>query len=243
MEADHPAGILFQAIMLIRNVTNCQDVSFYCINGEKYARLFGYTSNKAACWGNTVYLPDKEPLYEVLSRQEVYVNRNMEPEYPMMAYCTWEEEKMNIMILLWSIPFEQMTIGEANRLIVLGKLIQKSVKKSKEYLKLLRNRRYQNKSHTLKAEAFEELVNIYHEAGEKNLTMYILLQVVSTESGVERTGFIVSENLRETDYIGYRKDGNLYILLSDTDRSGCGVVQKRLEQQGVCTVISEGMGL
>lgn len=243
LEAKHPVSILFRAIMLIRDVTSCADVSFYCINEEKYARLFGYTSKKAASMGYTVYIPDKEPLYEAFSRQEVYLNRNMDPEYPMMAYCTCEEEKMHMMILLWSIPFEQMTFDEANRLIVLGKLIQRSAKKSSDYLNLLRDERYYGRSRTLKAEAFEELMNIYHEAGEKNLTEYILLQVVSTESGAERTRAIISADLRETDYIGYRKDGKFYILLTSTDRNGCGFVQRNLEKEGICTIVSEEIGL
>ena len=243
LEADHPAKILFHAILLIRNVTNCHDVSFYRMNEEKYARLFGYTSKKAASMGYTVYLPDKEPLYEAFTKQEVYLNRNMEPEYPMMAYCIHEGEEMDMMILLWSIPFERMTIDESNRLIVLGKLIQKSVKRSATYLDFLKNERYQADSPALKKEAFEELVATYHEAGEKNLTEYILLQVVSAESGIERAGQMISETLRPTDYIGYRNDGNLCILLTSTDRKGCGFVQKNLEQKGIRTIVREEIGL
>ena len=218
-------------------------MDFYRINEEKYARLFGYTSKKAASMGYTVYLPDREPLLEAFTKQEVYLNRNMEPEYPMMAYCIYEGEEMDMMILLWSIPFERMTIDESNRLIVLGKLIQKSVKRSETYLDFLKNERYQADSPALKKEAFEELVATYHEAGEKNLTEYILLQVVSAESGIERAGQIISETLRPTDYIGYRNDGNLCILLTSTDRKGCGFVQKNLEQKGIRTMVREEIGL
>ena len=243
LEQDHPEKILFHAITLIRNVTNCQDVSLYCINEEKYSRLFGHTSAKAASMGHTVYLPAKEPLYEAFARQEVYLNRNMDPEYPMMAYCIYDGEKMDMMILLWSIPFERMTINESNRLIVFSKLIQKSVKRSAAYLDLLRDKRYQEDSPALRAEAFEKLVNTYHEAGEKNLTEYTLLQVVSAETDMGKAAIIIAEILCETDYIGYRNDGNLYILLTSTDRKGCGFVQNNLRQRGIHTVISEEIGL
>ena len=241
LEQDQPAKILFHAITLIRNVMNCQDVSLYRINEEKYARLFGYTSAKAGSMGHTVYLLNKEPLHNAFSRQEVYLNRTMDPEYPMMAYCLYEEEKMDMMILLWSIPFERMTIDESNRLIVISKLIQKAVNRSATYLDFLRNERYQDESPALKAEAFEEIVQTYYEAGQKNLTEYILLQVVS--SSIEGVGTVISEMLRETDYVGYRNDGNLYILLTSTDRKGCGFVQKNLEKKGICTMISAEVGL
>ena len=243
LEEDHPAKILFHAIDLVRNVMDCQDVSLYRINNENYGRLFGYTSAKARSMGFTVHIPDKEPLYEAFSRQEVYLNRKMDPEYPIMACCIFEGEQMEMMIQLWSIPFERMTIGEANRLIVISKLIQKAVKQSAEYLDLLKNERYQHESPALKAEAFEELVATYREAGEKNLTEYILLQVVSSEGGMEQAGTVIGGMLRQTDYVGYREDGHLYILLTSTDRRGCGFVQKNLEQKGIQTVISKEMGL
>ena len=161
----------------------------------------------------------------------------------MMAYCIYEEEKMETIILLWSSPFERMTIDESNRLIVISKLIQKSVKRSAAYLDLLKNKRYQDDSPALRTDAFEELVNTYHEAGEKNLTEYILLQVVSAKSGLTKAGIIISETLRATDYLGYRNDGNLYILLTSTDKKGCSYVQRTLEQKGIHTVISEEIGL
>ena len=243
LEKDHPSKILFHAITLIRDVMDCQDVALYRISDEKYARFFGYTSAKAGSMGHTVYLPDKEPLYEAFSRREVYLNRTMNPEYPMMAYCIYEEEKMETIILLWSIPFERMTIDESNRLIVISKLIQKAVKRSSDYLDLLQKQRYQDESPALREEAFEELISTYHEAGEKNLTEYYLLRVVSAASGMEKAAGIIAERLYQTDYIGYRNDGNLYILLTSTDESGCGFVQKNLEQTGIHTVISEEMGL
>lgn len=243
LEEDQPAQILFHAITLIQNVMDCRDVSLYRINDEEYARLFGYTSVKAASMGFTVHLPDKESLYESFSRDEVYLNRTMDSKYPMMAYCIYDGDKMDMMILLWSIPFERMTIDESNRLTVISKLIQKSVKRSATYLDLLRNERYQHDSPALRAEAFEEIVYTYYEAGHKNLTEYILLQVVSAEAGMDKAGVIIGDILRQTDYIGYRNDGNLYILLTSTDRKGCGFVQKNLEKKGIRTVISEEMGL
>ena len=242
LEADHPTKVMFQAITLIRNVMDCKEVALYRVDHEKYARLFGHTSKRAGSMGQTVYLPDKEPLFESFSRQEVYLNRRMDPAYPMMAYCVSEGENMEMVFLLWSIPFERMTIDEADRLIVISKLIQKEVKKTAAYLELLRKEWHQNDRSALCAEEFEELVNIYREAGEKNLTEYILLRVDPTQSDMERAGIIISGTLRVTDYFGYRNDGSLYILLTGTDRKDSGFMRKNLEEKGICTVISEEIG-
>lgn len=243
LEANHPSKIMFHAVTLIRSVMNCQDVSLYRVNDENYARLFGYTSLRAKSMGHTVYIPQKEPLYNAFSKQEVFLNRAMDPAYPMMAYAICEEGRMEMMILLWSIPFERMTIDESNRLIIISKLIQKAVKRSANYLDLLRDKRYRPESPALGAEAFEEVLATYGEAGEKNLTEYILLRVVSARQGLERAEITLSETLRSTDYIGYRTDGSLYLLLTGTDQKGCAFVQRNLEQKGIVTEIREEVGL
>lgn len=243
LEADHPDQMMFHALTLIRNIMDCQDVALYRVDNGNYARLFGHTSEKACSMGRTVYLPDKEPLFESFSRQEVYLNRTMDPAYPMMAYCISEGKNMEMMLLLWSIPFERMTIDESNRLIVISKLIQKEVKRTAAYLDLLRKERHQDDSPALHAEEFEELVNIYREAGKKNLTEYVLLRVVSARLDMETAGIVdISKMLRVTDYFGYRYDGGLYILLTSTGGKNCGFMQKNLEEKGICTVISEEIG-
>ena len=243
LEEKEPARILFHAVMLIRDIMDCQDVALYRINTEEYSRLFGNTSAKSASMGYTVYLPEKKPMYEAFQRQEVFINRNMDPGYPMMAYCIYDGDQMDMMIQLWSIPFERMTIGESNRLIVLSKLIQKSVKRSADYLDLLRNERYHKDSPALRAEAFEELMSTYREAGEKNLTQYMLLQVVSAEMSLEGAGNLIGQLLRSTDYIGYRSDGNLYIMLTACDNKGCDFVRENLQKKGINTAVSEVYGL
>ena len=242
LESDHPTKTMFQAITMMRNAMDCKDVALYCVDHKNYARLFGHTSKKAGSMGQIIYLPDKEPLFKSFSRQEVYLNRGMDPAYPMMACCISEGENMEMVFLLWSIPFERMTIDEADRLTVISKLIQKEVKKTAAYLDLLRKERHQNDRSALCAEEFEELVKIYHEAGEKNLTEYILLRVDPTQSDMEKAGIVISGTLRVTDYFGYRNDGNLYILLTGTDRQDGGFMQKNLEEKGICTVISEEIG-
>lgn len=236
---DQPVEILFHAIKVIQRLMDCHDVSIYRINEEKYARLFAYSSKKAAFMGNTVYIPDKKPLEDAILHNEVYVNRSMDKDYPMMAYSIQSEEKMNIFILLWSIPFERMTIDEADRLIVIGKLIQHSIRRADRYLESLREERYHEEGYALKKDAFEELVTAYRNAGKENLTEYILLRIDCRKEEQKEKVQILYEMLHETDYIGNLSDDNLYVLLSGTDYEECAVVQEKLMKQGICSEISE----
>lgn len=238
LEADHPAIILFHAIKIISDMMNCPDISIYFINEEKYASLFAYTSSKALSMGYTVNLEDKNALYKAFSNQEVYLNRKMDPENPMMAYSIYDDGKMEMMILLWSVPFERMTIDESNRFLVMSKLIQKSVKRAMKYLDLLKYKRYQDDGLTLKADAFEELIDIYQQAKQKNLTDYILLQVTSVSSDIQNIGLLVSRLFHHIVYLGYRFDGHLYILIC-IDEKDCAFVQRTLEKKGIYTMMDK----
>lgn len=229
---DDPTKILFRALELVKTVTDCHDVSIYRIDGDNYARLFGYTSEKAASMGNKVYLPDKEPIYDAITKDIVYLNRDMDSNYPMMAYAVFEDGKPNMMVMLWSIPFDRMTIDESNRLIVLCKLIRKSVRRAEKYFEFLENERVSEVGIILKAPAFKELLQIYREAKKKNETDYILLRVTSGDTGV------ICSQLNSFSYLGYGEDGGLNILLTGTDKEECNRLMTELGKNGVSTVIS-----
>ena len=136
-----------------------------------------------------------------------------------------------------------MTIDEANRLTVLGRLILKSVNRTEAYLELQKNERCVNGGRVLKAEPFGELVDAYREAEEKNMTKYVLLKALPEKGDAESIESSVCEVVPSADYIGYGKDGDLYILLGGTVREECGELIGRLAEKGIRTDISRENGL
>ena len=237
---DQPADILFHAIRTIQRLMDCHDVSIYRVDENRYARLLAYSSKKAASMGNTMFIPDRKPLEEAFERDEVYVNRAMDEAYPMMAYYIQSDRKMHFCILLWSLPYERMTIAEANRLIVIGKLIDHSIQRADRYLESLQEG---TEGNLLRKDLFEELLEAYRNASLNELTEYGLLRIPCPQQRQKDTIGLLLQVLRKTDYIGSLSDGNLYALLSSTDQKGCEIVQKKLEGLGVWAEITEESGL
>ena len=237
LDKDQPAEVLFHAIATIQRLMDCRDVAIYRMNEEKYARLFAYSSEKAASMGNTVYIPDQKPLAEAFSHDEVYVNRSMEEAYPTMAYSIHSEGKMSILLLLWGLPFERMTIAEANRLIVIGKLIHHALQRADRYLESLQVRTDED---ALRQDLFEELVAAYRNASKDNLTEYALLRIDCKKEQQKEKTLLLRQMLPQTDYIGNLSDGNLYVLLAGTDHKECAFIQKDLENQGIPSRRMEG---
>ena len=240
---DQPAEILFHAISTIQQLMKCRDVAIYRMNEEQYASPIAYSSKRAASMGNRVYIPDKKPLEEAFSHNEVYVNRSMEKAYPMMAYRIPTAEKIQTCILIWNLPLERMTIAEANRLVIIGKLVQNSIHRADRYLQSLHEGTELYSENVLREDAFEKLVSAYRDAGRKNLTEYTLLQILCTKAEQRDKARVLCHTLCEMDYIGGLSDGNLYVLLSCTDRKGGTLVQEKLEKLGIHSSISEESGL
>ena len=238
---DDPTKILFRALKLIREVTGCRDVAIYRIDSENYARLFGYTSKKATSMGQRIYLPDKELIFDAMTQNIVYLNRNMNSEYPMMAYTVCEDKVPDMMIMLWSIPFEQMTIDESNRLTVLGKLIHKAVMRAEKYYNLIKSERFSDGGRVLKPKAFSEILDTYREAKKNNTADYILLKV--TYFDLENRVSLISDMVHSFDYIGCEADGGFLILLTNPDKEEYDLLLAGLRQNKISLTLSEGSGL
>lgn len=240
---DLPAEILFHAIATVQKLMNCRDVAIYRMNAEKYASPIAYSSKRAVSMGNRIYLPDKKPIEMAFANNEVYVNRTMDKSYPMMAYNIPTEETMQTFILIWNLPLERMTIAEANRLIVIGKLIQNSILRADRYLQSLHEDMDLFAGNVLRTDTFGKTLNAYRHAGMEKLTEYTLLQVICEAQEQEAVSRKLCHVVREMDYIGRLADGNLYILLSCTDRKGGVFVQGKLKDMGIQSRISEESGL
>ena len=243
LSQDHPAQILFNAIATIQKLMGCQDVAIYRMNQEKYASPIAYSSKLAVSIGNRVYLPDHKPLEEAFDHQEVFLNRSMDRAYPMMAYNVPSEESIQTFILIWNLPLERMTIAEADRLIIIGKLIQSAIHSANRYLESLHEDAELYSGNVLRTDAFEKIVETYREAGRANRTEYTLLQILCEKDAQMDACRRIYHIVRESDYIGNLEDGNLYLLLSSTDRRGGGFVQEKLKKLGISSVISEESGL
>ena len=132
-----------------------------------------------------------------------------------------------------------MTIAQANRLGVIGKLVQNSIHRANRYLQSLHEGASLHADRVLRADVFEKLVSAYRDAGSRKLTEYVLLQILCTPPQQQSSARAVGRALREIDYIGLLEDGNLYVLLSSTDHAAGAFVQQKIEKLGVNTRVIE----
>lgn len=225
--------VLFYAAETISKLVKSDDVAIYTTSGDTYARLFSATSKKAKSLGNSIKYTELLELTDAISDHDVYINRKLDERYPHMAVgISDENDHLQVLVMIWGLPWESMTLGLANQLVVVSALIRDAVIRANRYIALLDEKRYLGDSRVLEKEAFASLVKAYILAERKGLTDCMVLQIVG--SGKINNSYAsekIQPILRENDYIGRLSDGQLYILLANTNRDEASFVIDRLAKQ------------
>lgn len=227
---DHYAReeVLFYAAKVLSQLMDSKSAAIYVVANNDYARLFSATSPEARSLGNSIKYSAMEEMFCELKERRVYINRKMNTELPLMASAVYEEKQMKFILMLWDIPWQRMTLAEANRLTVICALIKDASIRAERYLDGLKHERYIEGTNILNEKAFEELVNAFLEAEAQGLTECKLLKVSMKYADLREISVQLKNVVRQTDYLGVRENGELQILLTNTGREGAEVVQKRL---------------
>lgn len=235
-----PEEVLFYAAQVIGELLESKDVAIYTVTKYRYARLFSSTSEKARMLGNSIEYKELTDMYKEIKDKRVYINRNMDDKYPLMASAIFSQERMEFIIMVWGISWERMNLGQANVLTIAGYLIQNAVVRANRYLEALDNERHLDGSSILQGEAFTSLVKAFFEAGEKGLTECAILRVNIPKERYVEASIELSGKLRQSDYIGVMSDGRLYILLGNTSKENASVLIERLHGLGYESRLWEG---
>ncbi len=235
-----PEEVLFYAAEMLAKLVKSKDVAIYTVSNADYARLFSSTSAKARMLGNSIRYTQMGEMYTTLLERKVYINRKMDERYPLMANALFENGEMQMIIMVWGIPWESMTLGQANQLVVISALIQNAVLRANRYLTALEKQRYVEGTQTLETQAFASLLKAYLSAKNKGLTECTVLKIGAEPASYKEAGKLLMTKLRQTDYIGTLPDGGLYALLVNSNNQDAQYVCNRFAECGYESCIVEG---
>ena len=236
LDQQEPEEVLFDAVEMMKELMHTEDVAIYNIVNEDYARMFSASSVKSRSLGNSIRYKEMEAVYDELKEQKLYINKSMDERYPLMANAIFEGGQMKMLIFLWGLGWERMTLGQANYLVVVSYLIQNAVLRARRYMSVLEEKRYLKKSRILEPDAFRTLVKSYSHAANRNLVEYTLLRI-HTPNKIKTTANETEKFLRSTDYFGVLSNKKLYVLLANTSAEDAVFVQKRFAENGYETTI------
>ncbi len=232
LERYAPDEVLFHAAEVIRDLFGGGDVAIYSVSNARYARLSASTSVRARGLGRSIEYRNMKGLYTEVCRGRVYVNRSMQKDYPMMANGIFAEDSLELIIMVWEIPMERMTLSQINMFRIIGYLVQNALLRANRYLKALDGERYRLGTRILEQDAFLTMVRTHRSAAERDLAEICILQLSLNGAPVEAASRSLRGMLRDTDYLGQLEDGELYILLSNTGAAQAGGIIDRIGRLG-----------
>jgi len=232
-----PDEVLFYAVEIVAKLMGSNDAAIYLVSNRDFARLFSSTSDKARILGTSIRYREMEYMYESLSNRQVFINRKLETPYPMMANAVFQGDDMQIIIMIWGLPWESMTIGQANMLSVVSALVEDAVLRAGQYMSALEQERYDEDDIIMKKDAFASLIKAYFSAKKKGLTECTLLKYIT--DSIHEDAAVIRKGLRQSDYIGLLDDRGLYVLLANTSNGDAGLVLNRFAGQGLNMSIVE----
>ena len=150
-----------------------------------------------------------------------------------------DDGDVQIIIMIWSLPWESMTLGQANQLVVIGALIRSAVVRANKYLAALEDEMYVGESHLLEADAFKNLVTAYTNAMKAGLTECVVVKLHYEGTDSESYSEKLYSKLRDHDYVGYLEDGSLGMLLANSGVDDAEKVMERLKAFGYTGEIME----
>ena len=236
----HSVDALFQGTSVICQIMGSQDVAVYVIGeNSQYARLFTATSAHARQFSRSFLYQETGEMYEAFKERKVYINRFWKSEFPAMAIAVYEGESIRFIIMIWTLPLEKMTLGQANLLEVACRLMQESTMRARQYYTAIQHTQCVPNTDVLLREPFRHMVDMYDDAVEKKLTEFSVLRVMLNEEGLEATAHLLKNTLRVNDYygLGYRTDA-IYVLLPNTDAIGSERTIERLAEVGLKAFIA-----
>ncbi len=234
-----PEEVLFYAAEMLSKLMNSKDVAIYSVSNYDYARLASATSKKARQYGFSVKYREMKDIVECLESKKVYINRNLDERYPHMVSGLYEEDKLQMLVMVWGIPWEQMTLGQANMLTVISALTQNAVLRANRYMEALEAKRYVAGSPLMETSAFTTLVQAFLRARDRGLTECALLEVEAKPEQYQTMAKEASQKLRKSDYVGTMENGSLCILLSNSDNNATNIVINRLSEIGIQSEVME----
>lgn len=243
LEMQEPEEVLFSAARVLSQLMNCSGAAVYLVANRSYARLFASTSKEARSLGNSVEYTAMPELYNELKERRVFINKTMQENLPLMASAVYNGDRMQLIFMLWGIPWQRMTISEANRLAVIGQMIQSAVVRATRYLDALSSQRYVNDTRLMAEDAFRQLAGAFLRARDQGLTECVLLEVPVSHVNRSAAVSTLETAIRQTDYIGAGQGDTLRLLLSNTGDSDAGIVVDRLRSVGYEARLMKGESL
>ncbi|MGN7476634.1 NAD-dependent epimerase/dehydratase family protein [Solibacillus silvestris] len=235
-----PEIVFSNTVKVVEKIMRCDDVSIYVFN--KYHSFLRLVANsdfsKDGASQTSIKVDDTAFVQQIIQTGKPFINRTLAVNAPLMAAPIFYNNELRAIIMINSLPFESFSRYHENLFVVVKELVQSSLSRALEFIKVSEDQRYIENTSILKIDKFKEILEAKEDAKKTYNMPYVLLTYRIAVELLEETSENISKMLRETDYLGF-ENNHLYILLSNTKNSDLPFILERFENAGYYLDVDE----
>jgi UDP-glucuronate decarboxylase len=230
--------IFAEAVGVLEQTLKLDAVALYIVGkNNQFLRLVSNSKNPILSLPRSIIIDGKEELEQVVIEQKLFINRELKSDVPMIMAPIVKEGKTIAVICLYHIQFEQLTLHYQNLLKVVVNLISTSLTRAYDYLLATNQERYIEGTMILKPDYFSKLLENKESMKEQLGIDFAVIELLWTPD-MNQTLQLLESSLRTTDYIGMNKQGQTFILFSNTTEQEADYVISRLKRLSLPVTIA-----
>lgn len=233
LDSLEPEKIFTSTVKIVERVMNSKDVSIFILNkNQTYLRLTANSDlTNSALVQSSIKVEETPYIQHIITTGQPFMNRTLQANVPLMAAPVYFNEEIHAILTINQLPFENFSQYYENLFIVVTQLIQSSLSRAFEFIKLTEDHRYIQDTNILQFETFKKILAAKKEAHELYHMPYSLLALPVEEENLKNTSSKLEKMLRETDYLGY-DHAKILVLLSNTQEADLPMILKRFYLAG-----------
>lgn len=231
-----PQELFIETLHVMESVLENHTFAIYSVGkNQNYGRLEIASQGMTDVLKKSICLDDYLEAKETIVSGKVWVNRNFLDGYPMYMNGIQKDGELVMLIFIQKVGNEQLSLYYLNLFQILCGLVETALLRALEYQEAIKNRQYVQGTRILKQEYFEERLYSFHSMREENRASYVLFKLEYPKMTLEEADTALQASVRENDVWGISEKGELFLILSQMDRSSLPIILARLENDGfVC---------
>lgn len=234
LDSLEPERVLQRSVRVLEKIMKSDEISIYTMNQNgTFLRLVAKSNKSEFELPRSLKMSEHPYLSELLTTKKIIVNKELRHDMPLMAAPIFDNGRMVAMVSLQQLGFENFTLYSQNLFQVAVQLISSALSRSLRYLDSTNRDRYVEDTAIMNPHYFYDMLKNKREAKQLLNTDFSLLAIDRTAMDHQMLSTLISQSLREADYMGIDEKANVFIILSNSNASEANIVVERLGRLGI----------
>lgn len=231
-----PQELFIETIHVMEDMLENHAVAVYSLGkNSEFGRLEIASKEIRSEFPTSIRISKYQAAISELEDGNVWVNRELLPDYPAYMAGIRKNKELVMIVCIKEVRSDQMTLYYMNLFKILCGLVEVALLRALEYQEAAKNMQYVEGTHILKTSYFMERLETLHAMQDEMVASYILLRLEHPGKSKEETDQILQHLIRANDVWGISEEGELYLILSQTDKESLPIVSGRLKKAGIIT--------